>query len=194
MLTNTLLTPYLGVGLAAMVAAKKGLKQVYVQEVDDIVPHTRSNLQRNNCHDITVISALWGNNLLKECAKLDILSKFDMIIMADVLYHEEHMPELMESILHSMSSSCKIVICYEQRRKDLNKLFFDELIARLSAYSTESWQYSVTKWMVYRYAIEQDNEDLSTANDTDAKRTVQFYLHVIDVSSTAAGSARGTEE
>ena len=193
MLTNTLLAPYLGVGLAAMVASKKGLKQVYVQEVDNIVPHTRSNLQRNNCLDITVISAFWGNDLLNECEKLDILSTFDMIIMADVLYHEEHMPELMESILRSMSPSCKIVICYEQRRKDLNKLFFDDLLARLSTYSTESCQYSVTKWMVYRYAIEQDNEDLSTANDTDAKRTVQFYMHIIDVSSTAPGRARVSE-
>ena len=168
-----------------MVAFKKGLKQVYIQEVEDVAVHTRSNLMKNNCDNTTVISALWGVALVDECAKLSMLSKFDVIIMADVLYHEEHMPALVESILRCMAASCKIVICCEQRRKDLNTLFFDDLFTRLNTYTTESAQYFVVKWMVYRYAIEQGNEDIPSDLDTEMKPVIQFYLHVIDVTSRA---------
>jgi len=171
-----------------MVAFKKGLKKVFVQEVEDVVQCTRSNLHSNNCDDVTVISALWGSNFLSESEKLGMLFKFDMIVMADVLYHEEHMSDLMESILHSMASTCKIIICCEQRRKDLNKLFFDELSTRLNTFSIESIQFSVAKWLVYTYAIEQANEDLSTEMDSNIAPTVQFHLHLIEVISSESSS------
>ena len=44
---------------------------------------------------------------------------FDYILAADVLYHEEHFIELIETFLALSDEQTTIYLCYERRRKDL---------------------------------------------------------------------------
>jgi tRNA 2-selenouridine synthase SelU len=41
------------------------------------------------------------------------------VLAADVLYHEEHFPELINTFLNTTDERSLIVLCYEQRRKNL---------------------------------------------------------------------------
>ena len=66
------------------------------------------------------------HNIKNQCEKSNI-KLFDRIIMADVLYHTEDFVPLITTIMNTISLKGVVIICYEQRRKDLN-FFFDLLI------------------------------------------------------------------
>lgn len=88
------------------------------------------------------VSGEWG----EECTRDIILSndnvKFDLIVMADVLYHIQDFFELAQTIVGSASGAgADIFICYEKRRTDLS-MFFEILeqskelsLVRLHLYS-----------------------------------------------------------
>lgn len=52
--------------------------------------------------------------------------RFDYVLAADVLYHDEHFLSLAEAMFALTSKSSRILLCYEQRRKDLT-VFLDIL-------------------------------------------------------------------
>ena len=48
---------------------------------------------------------------------------YDLVIMADVLYHVEDFQPLIDTIIACLKPSGAAIICYEQRRRDLSPFF-----------------------------------------------------------------------
>ena len=57
-------------------------------------------------------------------------NRFDLLVMSDVTYKEEDFSTLIDTIVGLTDDTTRIVIAYEQRRKDL-KSFFEALLQRL---------------------------------------------------------------
>ena len=92
---------------------------------------------------------------------------YDRVIMADVLYHVEDYGPLILTIVNTISPKGIVVICYEQRRKNLN-LFFDQIIPLFHSHE--------------RHTIEIE-KDCSTELDNEEEvvnnYSTVFQLHIL---------------
>jgi predicted nicotinamide N-methyase len=109
-----------GTALASIVAAKLG-SRVFIQELDEIVPECQLRMEQNEV-SADYVGGLWGEELSQR-----ILSRsqdwFDLIVMADVLYHPEHFTDLNTTILTCSKVGTELIVVYELRRRDLESYF-----------------------------------------------------------------------
>lgn len=145
-----------GTAIAGILCDKLGAKCVTLQELEEVVQHTQCCCETNDVRHTTVCLAKeWGGN---DCIDALLLTNkgeyFDLIIMADVLYHCTDFLHLVQTILGcSRTSSLQlngnggtdIIICFEKRRADLRDFF--ELFER------QAENVSVSLVQVYRYSV-----------------------------------------
>ena len=97
---------------------------------------------------------------------------YDLIIMADVLYHTNDFLALVTTILSCISTNGLVVICYEQRRKDLS-IFF-ELI---SSHFKHDDEYSFDVFSKPLCSVDDDNySDSKNVSKTTFKIHCLYYL------------------
>jgi predicted nicotinamide N-methyase len=105
-----------GTCLAGIVGEKLG-NTVHAQELISVIPWTSECCKTNNSN-IVLVGSNWG----EECVTM-IGRKFDMIIMADVLYHPDAFDALICTIVNCCHDRSSVWICYEKRRRDLSHFF-----------------------------------------------------------------------
>jgi predicted nicotinamide N-methyase len=115
-----------GTAVAAMAAVRLGAACVAVQELPEVMPHTKTVLSENGCLEaVECIEAKWGPDILASASRE---RPFDVVVMADVLYHCTDFADLIASVQNAMSDapgSC-VVVAFEQRRRNLDS-FFEEM-------------------------------------------------------------------
>ena len=115
-----------------------------IQELDDIIPHCKICIQKNIKHinddmdmtntNIKFVGSPWNNDcvhLLRNELNIHNNTGYDLIVMSDVTYKEEDFSSLVDTIVGLVNDTTRIVIAYEQRRKDI-KSVFEILLQRLS--------------------------------------------------------------
>ena len=116
----------------------------------------------NNAKRTVFIDEVWGNECREKIESASNHSNFDIVIMADILYHCEDFSELVRTIESSYSSGgTDIIICFEKRRRDM-KDFFD-LIG-------QNKELSLVKVHVYSVVG-------PVHVDCEASAEVKFYIH-----------------
>jgi 2-polyprenyl-3-methyl-5-hydroxy-6-metoxy-1,4-benzoquinol methylase len=146
-----------GSGLAAILCGKMGARQVSVQELPTVIDHTKS------CFDMNFICAsfvsdTWGAGCIE---KLKAVSHgFDVIIMADVLYHPEHFEDLALTITSCLLSKGSIIASYEQRRRDISHFFTFLISSGLFSEAYKISEYSIPRSI-----------------DGQSEQCVHFYIH-----------------
>jgi predicted nicotinamide N-methyase len=106
-----------GTALASIVAGKRGA-QVFVQELEDILPESQQRIEQNNV-TAKFIGGRWGEELSSAILSHAEGKAFDLIVMADVLYHPEHFADLIGTIRKCSKSGTEVLIVFELRRRDL---------------------------------------------------------------------------
>lgn len=109
-----------GTALASIVAGKSGAN-LFLQELDEVIEQSQSRIEQNHLL-AQYISGLWGNELAKQILERS-KDAFDMIVMADVLYHPEHFQDLNVTILTCSKVGTEVIIVYELRRRELESYF-----------------------------------------------------------------------
>ena len=112
-------------------------------------------------------NSIYDYNLKYEINEIKL---FDRIIMADVLYHIEDFVPLISTIMNSISQKGIVVICYEQRRKNLN-IFFNLIIPLFHSHEKH------TIVIERKNDIDIDN-DINDNNNNNSNPTT-FQLHVL---------------
>jgi tRNA pseudouridine(38-40) synthase len=164
-----------GTALAALTwvhAWKSGISDseffgvVVCQETPDVVQKLQKLLVHQPLGDrICTVGGFWGSNLLQQTVDSELLSdkKFDLVVMADVFYHEEHFEGLLLTIFSLLASGGDVVIVFEQRRKDLSELLL----------SIANRGFQVKK--VHKYIIPRmDREDVYVSSEIS---TVFYVCH-----------------
>lgn len=116
-----------GTAVAAMAAARLGAARVAVQELPEVLPHTERVLAANGFVDtVERVDARWGADFLPGAAQ----HSFDVVVMADVLYHCTDFADLITAIYvaSSLESTSYVIVAFEQRRRNLDS-FFAEMMA-----------------------------------------------------------------
>lgn len=99
-------------------SAPKRVK-VCLQELDeDILTHTQEGCKANDV-ELVCVAGKWGKEFVHTVRTVCKLGSFDLIVLADVLYHTEHFTDLLQTLYHLSSPWTVIVLVYEQRRKKL---------------------------------------------------------------------------
>lgn len=100
----------------------------------------------------------------KSCTVSDGEGLYDRIIMADVLYHLEDFGLLVSTVMGCIAPKGVLVICYEQRRKNLDP-FFNTLHACFHSHEE------------HEIKIERENDSSSDGGGTVGLTTI-FGLHI----------------
>ena len=111
--------------------------------------------------------SLYNYNLKYEKKNIKL---FDRIIMADVLYHLEDFLPLISTIMNSVTLKGIVVICYEQRRKNLN-VFFDLIIPLFHSHEKHTI-------IIEKKSIDNDIHNDIINNNSNSNSTT-FHLHVL---------------
>ena len=116
-----------GTGLAAIVSLQHGAA-VAVQELPHVLPFTLECLEMNNVQPSRAVAASWGADCVRLATSPTEPSSgepalFDLVVMADVLYHVEDFQPLIDTIKGCVDPEGTVVIVFEQRRKDLSAFF-----------------------------------------------------------------------
>eukprot|EP01038_Epipyxis_sp_PR26KG_P007921 gene7921-10751_t len=129
---------------------------------------TPSSLNDNN-NKIYLVEGLWGHQLTSNLLSISNNNKFDLIIMADVFYHEENFENLKYMIISTLTceSYGRLIFCFEQRRKDLSLLISEIMSMFLSC---KIYKYEIK--LSYQDDDNLDNDDINIHNTS----TVEFYL------------------
>lgn len=147
---------------------------VVCQETPDVVQKLQKLLVHQPLGDrICTVGGFWGSNLLQQTVDSELLSdkKFDLVVMADVFYHEEHFEDLLLTIFSLLASGGDVVIVFEQRRKNLSELLL----------SIANRGFQVKK--VHKYIIPRiDNEDAYASSE------ISTVFYVCHFSGFASGS------
>lgn len=109
-----------GTSLASIVASKHG-SRVFIQELDEILPECQFRMTQNNV-SANYVGGLWGQELSQKILASS-QDHFDLIVMADVLYHPEHFPDLNTTIFTCSKVGTELIVVYELRRRDLESYF-----------------------------------------------------------------------
>lgn len=148
---------------------------VVVQEIPEVAEKLSALLSSQlPCGpQIQTIAGWWGEDFLQHVSQqLPSLSdqKFRSIIMADVLYHAEHFPALIETVTNLLAKHGEVIMVFEQRRKDLS-----ELVQKLA-------DQGFSKKQVLRYCVtrnssidEEDNTDQYVSCNSSS--TVFYICH-----------------
>lgn len=111
-----------GTALASMVCSRLGC-QVAVQELPEVLESTKCVLAANSVSVSHAFGVTWGPEFVSVLKTTGMCNYFDNIIMADVLYHCEDFEDLIVSILHCSAVKCRLYVCFEQRRRNLDAFF-----------------------------------------------------------------------
>ena len=115
-------SPLIGCALAAIVASRLGAI-CCAQELEQVVAHTTECVLTNGA-TIEVIPSRWGEQCVADCvARNRDGAKFDMVLMADVLYHAHDFTSLVDTIVNLCADNATVFISYEMRRRDLTEFF-----------------------------------------------------------------------
>jgi protein N-lysine methyltransferase METTL21A len=106
-----------GTALASIVAAKRGA-HVFIQELEEILPESQQRIDQNNV-TAKLIGGKWGDELCSAILSQTQKRAFDLIVMADVLYHPEHFSDLVTTITKCSKIGTEVLIAFELRRRDL---------------------------------------------------------------------------
>jgi predicted nicotinamide N-methyase len=94
-----------------------------VQEIDEqAVNYSLACIESNtmNCgSNVIGIPALWGIDCIQKVNQVTTQSKSNIVIMADVFYHEEHFEDLLLTIDSLLEEKGSLIVSVEQRRKNL---------------------------------------------------------------------------
>jgi predicted nicotinamide N-methyase len=115
-----------GTAVAAMAAVRLGAACVAVQELPEVMPHTKGVLSANGCLSaVECIEARWGPDLLASSSLESQERLFDTVVMADVLYHCTDFNDLIASVQRSTRNapSSFVLVAFEQRRRNLDSFF-----------------------------------------------------------------------
>jgi predicted nicotinamide N-methyase len=110
-----------GSALAAAVCARNNsVLRVTVQELPHVVPYTldmlRKCLKIQTLMQIDVLAGKWGELELEQTHR----HAYDLVMMADVLYHTEDFTALVSMIASLCKTTADIIVVAEQRRKSLD--------------------------------------------------------------------------
>lgn len=115
----------------------------------------------NNVRSFGFFSSEWGKDCAVKMVEENSGNNFDLVIMADVLYHFEDFSSLIETITGCCYSTTnvyskshdnleskmlirtEVLICFEQRRKNL-WAFFEAMLAHNFVLYNAMLEYSVT--------------------------------------------------
>lgn len=118
---------------------------IIVQELsDELLDIAKGNFLRNNYslqsseHRVNFVKGRWGEehciNAMQSAIVCGRSGKADLIVMADVLYHEEDFESLLETVKSMLiSEKGQLILVFEHRRKDLS-LFLERLIKMFASY------------------------------------------------------------
>lgn len=170
-----------GTAVAAILCAKSCLfDSIVIQDLPEVVPAIIASLDANGltknqesrtCSDkyetdevnVQCISCPWGSDCVSMAASIIPHQPFfDLILLADVLYHTEHFDTLLFTVTSLLAGNGTVLLCFEQRRKDLSQ-FVGKLCAKF-----------VHK-QVYEYRIKPRVTSEVQLPDDSAQTTV-FYL------------------
>jgi protein N-lysine methyltransferase METTL21A len=149
-----------GTALASIVAAKRGA-QVFIQELDEILPQCQVRMEQNQV-SAEYVGGLWGEELSRRILFL-AQDQFDLIVASDVLYHPEHFTDLNKTILTCSKVGTELIVVYELRRRDLGSYF-----------TTLSEHFETIAVLCYE-AVRQGDESES---ETSAVVTKFFLYHL----------------
>ena len=132
-----------GTALAGILCGKLRARAVTLQELDSCIEHTRHCCSMNfhddddddgdrNVTKPRCIAHKWSTACGEILVQQNDGMKYDFVIMADVLYHCEDFSMLIETIMKCLCTATgEVIICYEQRRRDLSEFFRAMLDKRL---------------------------------------------------------------
>lgn len=139
-----------GTALAALTWQRSSASDVVVvQELPEVaVSLQQSLLQQAGGSSIACVGGVWGNEFLNH----PIISeaKFDIIMMADVFYHEEHFGELLATTIGALNVGGDVIAVFEQRRKDLSAV-----VQQFASYAFQ--RKSVVQFDVSRRVLTEDS-------------------------------------
>jgi len=114
-----------------IVAARFGAN-VIATDLKVVLPYAQKAITANcdtSKHRITCEELVWGisgtglNELLKSASDSQSAREFDYIVGADIIYNDvyfEDLKETLKALCHSSTeSTTKLIICFEQRRRDI---------------------------------------------------------------------------
>lgn len=109
-----------GTALAALAWHRNAPSDVVVvQELPEVVVTLQQSLLlQEGGSSITCVGGVWGSELLNHPVISEV--KFDVIMMADVFYHEEHFGELLATTFGALNVGGDVIAVFEQRRRDLS--------------------------------------------------------------------------
>lgn len=136
--------------------------------MEHVVPHMRACLASNGAAEVQVIASRWGAQMVEQ-VQLGQPSLFDLVIMADVLYHVEDFTDLLSSILGVVKVGGDVVVTYEQRRRNVDE-FFERLAVHFQA--CRILKYSIEKELNAEQG-EGEGEELGSGRGGH----VVFYLY-----------------
>ena len=153
-----------GTGLAGILCSKLGAKIVAFQELESCVSHTKRccamNIVVNEDEPMTkFVAQRWSKSCGRSLVHENNGLKFDYVIMADVLYHVEDFPTLKDTIMECLrEDKGQVIICYEQRRKDLSEFFrvlLDEDLVLMNTIQEFSLQgeNALIKYYLYHFKV-----------------------------------------
>ncbi|CAK4066591.1 unnamed protein product [Aphanomyces euteiches] len=112
-----------------IVAARLGARAV-ATDLRDVLPFTEAAIRRNceiNSENIRWQALMWGAH---GEGLMDLVNqRYDYIVGADIVYNYSFFTELFETLVelcrtsHEERSSTKVLVCFEQRRRDLTELW-----------------------------------------------------------------------
>ncbi|KDO26109.1 hypothetical protein SPRG_08470 [Saprolegnia parasitica CBS 223.65] len=107
-----------GTALPSIIAARLGAN-VVATDMSDVLPYTNAAIAANTtqCDAIQAVELVWG----RHGAGLKAIAHraCDYIVAADVVYNETYFDALQETLRALSSPATRILICFEQRRRDL---------------------------------------------------------------------------
>lgn len=113
-----------GLGLCGVVALKLHAQYVYLTDGDiDVLTNLRSNVKLNGYDDTDVGSnvscsqLIWGNQIQYPTSTIDV------ILGADIIYVEEVLPSLWETISSILPSDGKFILGYTPRNVSIDLVF-----------------------------------------------------------------------
>ena len=94
-----------------------------LQDTADVLSHTASCVALNEAK-ANLFACKWGIESGRLIASKQ--SRYDYIVMSDVLYNPDNFGDLLDTIVECSSSDTQVMLMYEKRRLDL-KSFFSSL-------------------------------------------------------------------
>ncbi len=114
---RTLLELGAGTGLASLVAVRNGARAV-ATELDDALPLLVRNIERQKFAEgeCEARALRWGSDATGAAT-------FDFVVAADCIYEPAVYDDLLRTLSAFSTPDSRILLCYEQRRRDLGPFF-----------------------------------------------------------------------